>query len=201
MCYPENITEYAVEMAQLHYEQELSRHERILTKSHYLLSYISIIFSILSITSVFILGNFLTIDKRFNILILFAYVYIITLIILTVWFSLKVQYIDRLWLFPSGEEFIKHAYKVNISHIKEKFYCLDDSGRNLYEICNNNSTHLRKAYYFFMLIFIYFLIIILEMSALYIFYTYRFDIYIIIGFNSVFTLLSVMYYFRIKGGG
>lgn len=141
------------------YEQEKDRADTILTKSHNLIYYLSIIFSTITIISTLIFKqdvSFIVFTNKYILFsIAFIYLKVILLIFLTLGQALNVQHLDKSKSFPKGKEFYEKILsnkELNSKKLIISFY--DVSIDSLIKNNDKNVKYLDIAYYLYNLIFL-----------------------------------------------
>lgn len=145
------------QVSKVTYEQEKSVENMLLTKSHNLIYYISIIFSTLSIITTLLfnkgVSKVIFNNKIVSISVSSLYILILILIIFTLELSLKIQYIKPDKKFPYGK-FFHDKYVVKDNNYNEKIIVYYDAIIKNLELKNKqNAEHLRLAYYVYSKIF------------------------------------------------
>lgn len=124
------ILERILKISKTSYEQEVDREKQLLTKSDYLIKYISVIFGFINI--------FLPLIFKYEVINLYILIimYVITTIplIITLYYSIKSQSLKKAVFFPTGKSMLEKL-KTEMNN-----YCRDDKLINKEILYYSNST-------------------------------------------------------------
>lgn len=163
MCAEDNknqIIDKITDISKFSYDQEMDRHKQLLNKSDNLIKYISTLFVIVSVIFPFALNN-----KILSVwVMLFIYLFICTPVILSLYFSIKVQKLRDVRIFPTGDKVIgllkeNPAELGTIDKIKNKIISYYSAASDSLEKCNNDmSIWLRNSHNFYLLSLVFIII-------------------------------------------
>lgn len=187
------------EVSKVTYAQEKDVEKLLLTKSHNLIFYLSIIFSTLSIITTLLFNkdfsDFIFDNNIILVSVSSLYILILIFIVLTLELSLKIQYVKPNKKFPYGKFFYDKYVSRNNNYNEKIMKYYDGVIKNLDLRNKENVEYLRLAYYVYSKIFLNIVLFVPFIMQHIIFKNKNKDIF----FAGVyFIILSIQVYYIIK---